>query len=164
VKDIRRRIPDVTLTTDIICGFCGETEEEFLETYRTVEEVAYDGAFIFKYSERKHTIAKRQYPDDVPDPIKAERVSRLVKVQRAVSLEKNRMMIGKTVTVLVEGDAKKSSVQWMGRTDGNTTVVWGKTDPRTAPGQLIPIRITQASAATLVGHEVTSPVPTPPHL
>src|SRR5437870_1868217 len=159
VEDIRRRRSDIALTTDIICGFCGETEEEFLDTYRVMEEVGFHSAFIFKYSERKHTIAARKYPDDVPERVKSERVTRLVNLQKSISLQKNEELLGQTVTVLVEGDAKKSSAQSMGRTDGNITVVWEKNGSGSRPGDLIPMKITRVSATTLFGKEI--PVSSP---
>ncbi len=151
VEAIRRRMPGIALTTDVICGFSTETEEEFQDTYRMVAEVGYHGAFIFKYSERKNTIAERKYQDDVPEPVKSDRVTRLVDLQRATSLRKNQAFVGQTVQVLVEGDAKKSRLQWMGRTDGNVTVVWAKDHSAIRPGDLVLITITQASAATLHG-------------
>ena len=159
VEDMRRRRSDIALTTDIICGFCGETEEEFLDTYRVMEEVGFHSAFIFKYSERKHTIAARKYPDDVPERVKSERVTRLVNLQKSISLRKNEELLGQTVTVLVEGDAKKSSAQSMGRTDGNITVVWEKNGSGSRPGDLIPMKITRVSATTLFGKEI--PVSSP---
>ncbi len=159
VEDIRRRRSDIALTTDIICGFCSETEEEFLDTYRVMEEVGFHSAFIFKYSERKHTIAARKYPDDVPERVKSERVTRLVDLQKSISLRKNEELLGQTVTVLVEGDAKKSSAQWMGRTDGNITVVWEKNGSGIRPGDFIPMTITRVSATTLFGKEI--PVSSP---
>ncbi|MGH7168641.1 MAG: tRNA (N6-isopentenyl adenosine(37)-C2)-methylthiotransferase MiaB [Nitrospiraceae bacterium] len=151
VEDIRRRRSDIALTTDIICGFCTETEEEFLDTYRVMEEVGFHAAFIFKYSERKLTIAARKYPDDVPERVKSERVTRLVDLQKSISLRKNEALLGQTVTVLVEGDAKKSSAQWMGRTDGNLTVVWEKNGSGIRPGDCIPMTIRRVSATTLFG-------------
>jgi tRNA-2-methylthio-N6-dimethylallyladenosine synthase len=154
VEEIRRRNPEIALTTDIICGFCSETEDEFLDTYRTVEAVGYHSAFIFKYSERKNTIAARKYRDDVPDAVKADRVARLVDLQKRMSLRKNRELLGRTVEVLVEGDAKRSPSQWMGRTDGNITVVWEKDGLETKPGDLVPILIQDASATTLFGQPV----------
>ncbi len=157
VEDIRRRIPGVALTTDIICGFCSETEEDFLATMRTVENVGYHSAFIFKYSERKNTIAARKFPDDVPDQIKTDRVSRLVELQRGISLAINRSLVGTTVSVLVEGDAKRSPRQWMGRTDGNVTVVWEKREHHAARGMIVPLMITGASAATLSGEPAPCP-------
>lgn len=151
VDRIRRTIPEVVLTTDIICGFCSETDHDFLDTYRMVEEVQFDSAFIFKYSERKNTIAARKYLDDVPDDVKGARVSRLLEAQRRITLERNRAYIGKTVEVLVERDATRSPTQGMGKTDGNITVVWDKgTDPL-QPGSLTTKHIFKASAATLYG-------------
>ncbi len=157
VEDIRRRIPGVALTTDLICGFCSETEDDFLATVRAVEDVGYHSAFIFKYSERKNTIAARKYPDDVPDEIKTARVTRLVERQRGISLGKNQSLVGRTVPVLVEGDAKRSARQWMGRTDTNVTAVWQKREDDTAPGMVLPLTITGASAATLSGEPAPRP-------
>ncbi|HJU04201.1 MAG TPA: tRNA (N6-isopentenyl adenosine(37)-C2)-methylthiotransferase MiaB [Nitrospiraceae bacterium] len=156
VEDIRRRVPDVVLTTDIICGFCTETDHEFEDTYRLVQEVGYHAAYVFKYSERINTIAARKYPDDVPDAVKSTRVGCLVELQKRVSLQKNRDMIGGTVAVLVEGDAKKSSAQWMGRTDGNITVVWAKGHSSIRPGDFMQIRVFGATATTLLG-ELSTP-------
>jgi tRNA-2-methylthio-N6-dimethylallyladenosine synthase len=152
VEAIHARRAGIVLSTDIICGFCTEREDEFLATYRTVQEVGYHLAFVFKYSERKHTIASRKYPDDIPDSVKAERVTKVVELQKAISLGLNQKMVDRTVPVLVEGDAKRSSDQWMGRTDGGITVVWQKQDlPGIAQGDLISVRVIRASATTLFG-------------
>jgi tRNA-2-methylthio-N6-dimethylallyladenosine synthase len=148
---IRRQIPQVVLTTDIICGFSSETAEEFEDTYRLVKQVQFDSAYIFKYSERKHTIAARKYPDDIPEDIKGSRVSRLVELQRGITLERNKAMIGADVVVLTERDATRSASQGMGKTDGNVTVVWDKGHDPFLPGQLLTKRIVDASAATLYG-------------
>ena len=151
VSDIRRRIPDIVLTTDIICGFCSESDEDFRATYRLVEQVQFDSAYIFKYSERKHTIAARKYADDIPDRVKGLRVAELVELQRSITLERNRHFIGKDMEILVEGDATRSSTQGMGKTDGNITVVWDKDTGHSGPGTLITKHIVEASAATLYG-------------
>ncbi len=151
VGRIRTVIPDVVLTTDIICGFCSESEEDFQDTYRMIERVRFDSAYIFKYSERKNTIAARKYPDDVPDQVKGARVARLVELQRRITLERNRDYIGKEVAILIERDATRSSTQGMGKTDGNITVVWDKGDSLFEPGSFITKRIVEASAATLYG-------------
>ncbi|CAI4031925.1 tRNA-2-methylthio-N(6)-dimethylallyladenosine synthase [Nitrospira tepida] len=157
VERIRTANQGIALTTDLICGFCSESEDEFHDTLSAVGAVRFHSAFIFKYSERKNTIAARKYPDDVPEPVKGERVSRLVEVQRRISLALNQSRIGQTVSVLVEGDAKKSSSQWMGKTDDNLTVVWDKGQATgTAPGQLRSIFIEGATAATLFGREVST--------
>jgi tRNA-2-methylthio-N6-dimethylallyladenosine synthase len=113
--------------------------------------VGYHAAFIFKYSERKNTIAARKFPDDVPELVKSDRVTRLVELQKSISLKKNEALVGRTVQVLVEGDAKKSSAQWMGRSDGNLTVVWEKNQASISPGDLVSIRVARVSATTLFG-------------
>ncbi len=151
VEEIRRRHSGIALTTDIICGFCSETDEEFQDTYRLVQDVGFHAAFVFRYSERKNTIAARKYPDDVPEPVKSERVSRLVDLTKSLSLAKNRELIGRTFEVLVEGDSKRSPDQWMGRTDNFITVVWDKGPAGIRPGMLVPITIQRASVTTLFG-------------
>ena len=150
-EHIRAIIPDVVLTTDIICGFCSETDEDFQATVRLVEQAQLDSAYIFKYSERKNTIAARKYIDDVPDQLKGQRVAKLMEIQRAITAERNRRYIGKTVKILIEGDATKSSTQGMGKTDGNITVVWDKHTGHSKPGTLLTKHIFDASAATLYG-------------
>lgn len=151
VDRIRNTIPDVVLTTDIICGFCSESDEDFRATARLVEQAQLDSAYIFKYSERKNTIAARKYVDDVPDKVKGQRVSTLVEIQRAITAERNRRYIGKDIDILVEGDATRSSSQAMGKTDGNITVVWDKSTADFRPGTLTTKHIFDASAATLYG-------------
>ncbi len=151
VDRIRQTIPGVVLTTDIICGFCTESDQDFQDTCRMVERVRFDSAFIFKYSERKNTIAARKYPDDVPEHIKGARISKLMEIQRQITLERNRELIGKKLVILVDRDATRSSTQGMGKTDGNITVVWDKGTSHFVPGTLITKRIFDASAATLYG-------------
>ena len=151
VDRIRHTIPDVILTTDIICGFCSESDEDFRATFRMVEQAQFDSAYIFKYSERKHTIAARKYADDIPDQVKGMRVAQLVEMQRRITLERNRRYIGKDMDVLVEGDATRSPTQAMGKTDGNITVVWNKSTGDFGSGTLTTKHIFDASAATLYG-------------
>ncbi|MBM4127606.1 MAG: tRNA (N6-isopentenyl adenosine(37)-C2)-methylthiotransferase MiaB [Nitrospira sp.] len=151
VERIRAAIPDIVLTTDIICGFCSESDEEFHDTRRIVEQVRFDSAYIFKYSERKNTIAARKFADDVPDSVKGARVSALVEIQRRITLERNRRYIGQDVHILAEGDATRSSTQGMGKTDGNITVVWDKGTGPFEPGTVVRKHIFEASAATLYG-------------
>jgi tRNA-2-methylthio-N6-dimethylallyladenosine synthase len=149
VDRIRSLRSDIVLSTDIICGFCGESDEDFAETYRLVEEAQFHSAFIFKYSERKNTIAARKFSDDVSEPVKTERVTRLFDLQRSISHERNREYIKATVPVLVEGDSKRSSAQGMGKTDGNITVVWDKRAIASQPGDMISLTIYDASSTTL---------------
>ncbi len=150
VQEIRRR-GDIALSTDIICGFCTETDEDFMKTYRLIEDMGFHSAFIFKYSERKNTIASRKYPDDVSDLVKSNRVTKLVELQRSLSAEKNRALAGQAVEILVEGEAKKSSAQWMGHTESNVTAVWEKARMPVSPGDLISLEVYDASPSTLYG-------------
>jgi tRNA-2-methylthio-N6-dimethylallyladenosine synthase len=157
VDRIRTRCPEIVLTTDIIAGFCSESDAEFADTESLMRQVEYHSAYVFQYSERKNTIAARKYADDVPAGVKAARVTKLVEFQRGVSLKKNRELIGQTVEVLVEGEGKRSRDQWMGRTDGNIVTVFPKRGLASAPlssikpGSLIPVRITDATITTLYG-------------
>lgn len=151
-----RKQGDIILSTDIIAGFCTESHEEFLDTYDLVREIEFQSAYIFKYSERKNTIAYRKFPDDVPDAVKSERVTQLVELQRTISSRKNRQLIGTDVEVLVEGNAKKSSRQWMGHTESNVTVVWDKNALPLSLGDRITIKVEDASASTLFGSPVSS--------
>ncbi len=154
VDEIRRMDSDIVLTTDIIAGFCSESDAEFADTYRLLETVRYHSAFVFLYSERKHTIAARKFPDDVPAEVKSQRVTALVELQRRISTERNREYLGRTLPVLVEGDAKKSHLQGMGKTDGNITVIWDKSTLPSQPGQTLSLSIYDASASTLYARPV----------
>lgn len=149
VDQIRSSCQNIVLTTDVIAGFCSESDEEFSDTYRLLEEVRYHAAFIFKYSERKNTIAARKWPDDIPETVKSERVTALADLQRRISHERNRAYLGTTLSVLVEGDAKRSSLQSKGKSDGNITVVWSKESVPADPGQMIQLSVYDCSASTL---------------
>lgn len=149
VEKIRRLIPDVTLTTDVIVGFSSETDAEFEDTVDVMRQVEFDSAFIFKYSERQNTIAYRKYVDDVPEEKKTERIVRLNALQKAISARKNRASIGQTLRVLVEGPSKKNPARWMGRTDGNKIVIFPQNGFRA--GDLIDVEIHDATANTLFG-------------
>ncbi len=151
-----RKQGDVALSTDIIAGFCTETHEEFLDTCELVQDIGFQTAYVFKYSERKNTIARRKFPDDVSGAVKSERVTRLVELQRTISARKNQQLIGTEVEVLVEGNAKKSAQQWMGHTERNVTVVWEKVAAPLTPGDLVAIKVEDASASTLFGTPVSS--------
>ena len=155
VEDIRRR-GDISLSTDIICGFCSETDAEYLDTYELIREIEFQAAYIFKYSERKNTIASRKYPNDVPEHVKSDRVTRLVGLQKNISTKVNQLLVGQPVNVLIEGPAKKSRDQWMGHTESNVTVVWNKKHAPNQPGDLVTVTVTDASASTLFGECVSS--------
>lgn len=124
IETIRKFIPDCGLSTDVFCGFCSETEEDFLETLSLMEYVKFDSAFMFKYSERPGTYAAKNLPDDVPEDVKSERLERIIKQQNNISLNSNKKDIGKTFQVLIEGTSKKSNVELFGRTQQNKVVVF----------------------------------------
>jgi tRNA-2-methylthio-N6-dimethylallyladenosine synthase len=153
VKRIRAAIPGVSLTTDIISGFPGETLDDHRMTIDLVKEVRYDGAYTFKYSPREKTKAW-EMPDDVPDREKGRRVSEITQLQHDISHEINRMLIGRVERILVEGPSKKSKADWTGRTDTNRVVVFPKGEAQ--PGEYISVLITRATSATLFGAPVTS--------
>jgi len=155
VDDIRSHYPEMVLTTDIIVGFPTETEKEFEDTFKVMEQVKFDSAFIFKYSERKGTIAQRKYPDDVSEEAKTERIMRLNELQKSTSLKKNRAHIGQIHRVLVEEDStKRSEKDIQGRNDGNKLVILPKGSLKV--GDFVGVKITDASANVLKGKLVTA--------
>ncbi|KAA3614627.1 MAG: tRNA (N6-isopentenyl adenosine(37)-C2)-methylthiotransferase MiaB [Calditrichaeota bacterium] len=158
VDEIREIIPGVGLTTDVIVGFSGETDAEFEDTFEVMERVRFDSAFIFKYSERKNTIASRELPDDVPEHLKTERIVRLNELQRQISKEINQSEVGTTKTVLIESVSKKDPNQWLGKTDQNKGVVF--TAENLKPGDFVEVAITSATTNTLLG-EIATPVKKP---
>jgi tRNA-2-methylthio-N6-dimethylallyladenosine synthase len=155
VDEIRTMIPDVSLTTDVICGFCGESDADFEDTLAVMKKVEFDSAFIFKYSERKNTIASRKFLDDVPDHVKTKRVMRLNELQREISKRRNLAEIGKTFEVLIESKSRKNEAEWLGRTDQNKGVVFSAPDKK--PGDFVQVRIIDAGTNTLRGQVVDSP-------
>lgn len=148
IAAIRRIIPECAITTDLFTGFHNETEEDFQETLSLMREVGFDSAFMFKYSERPGTMASRHMPDNVPEDVKIERLNRMIALQNVLSLESNQREVGKEVEVLVEGVAKRSREQMVGRTSQNKTVVF----PRGAHkvGDLAKVKIAKATSATLI--------------
>ena len=148
---MRETIPGLALTTDVIVGFPTETEEEFLQTLDVMRRIEFDAAFMFKYSERQHTIASRKFPDDVPEEEKTSRIVRLVDMQQEISLKRNQMHIGETVDVMVEGKGKKTN-QLLGRTDGNKVTVFP--DNGAQNGALVKVKINEVTSGTLIGETV----------
>ncbi len=151
VGRIRSRIPGAALSTDIIAGFPTETEDEHRETLSLMEEIRYDGAYMFKYSPREGTPAYKM-GDDVPDDVKARRLSEIISLQQRVSYEINRGLVGKVFNVLVDGPSRKSEAQLSGRTDTNKTVVFSRGSSK--PGDAVQVRIDRVSMATLFGEVI----------
>jgi tRNA-2-methylthio-N6-dimethylallyladenosine synthase len=151
VEFIKKRIPNIVLTTDIIVGFPTEKENEFEDTLKTIQDVEFDSAFMFKYSQRKQTIAERKYVDDIPEEVKSERLIRLVELQRKISYKKNQQELGKTFEVLIEGTGKKPR-QKIGRNDGNKIVAFECNGEKI--GDLVNVRIDEVTPNTLIGNVV----------
>ena len=149
IAAVRRIIPDCGLSTDVFCGFCGETLDDHAQTLSLMREVGYDSAFMFKYSERPGTFAARHYSDDVPEEEKIRRLNEIIALQNELSLESNRRDIGKTFEVLVEGYSKRSREQMCGRSQQNKMIVFPKGNAK--PGDLVMVKVTDASSATLLG-------------
>jgi tRNA-2-methylthio-N6-dimethylallyladenosine synthase len=149
VKKIRTLIPNCGLTTDVFCGFSGETEQDFLQTLELLREVEFDSAFMFKYSERPGTYAAKKLPDDVPEDIKIKRLTEIIDLQNKISQKRNQAEVGKTFEVLVEGYSKKSDKDMFGRTSQNKVVVFPNNG--TKIGNLVKVKIVSASSATLIG-------------
>ena len=152
VAAIRRIIPDCGLSTDIFCGFPGETEEDHQLSLSLMEECRYDSAFMFKYSERPGTYASRHLPDDVPEEVKIHRLNEIIALQNRLSAEANARCVGRTYEVLVEGVSKRSREQLFGRTEQNRVVVFDRGTHRI--GDRVQVRVTESSSATLKGVEV----------
>jgi tRNA-2-methylthio-N6-dimethylallyladenosine synthase len=150
VEELRASIPDLALTTDLIVGFPGETEDEARETLEAVEEVRFDGAFTFVYSPRAGTEAAAM-PDQVPDPVKRERIERLVEVVQRIARERNEERVGGLEEVLVEGPSRTDAHLLRGRTRRNTTVNF---DGDALPGELVQVRVDGATSTTLRGSAV----------
>ena len=154
IRRLRDRRPEIALSTDIIVGFPGESEEEFEQTLEILQEVGYDELFGFSYSVRAHTLASKVYLDDVPEHVKKRRLEMVLKLQSEISLKNNRERIGNVEEILFEGAAKLRDGQIMGRTRTNRIVnVMG---PECFFGKLAQVRITAASANSLLGEIVTA--------
>ena len=148
VEFMRKKIPELALTTDVIIGFPTETDADYEDTLKVLHEVRFDSAFMFKYSERKQTIAERKFPDDVPDEVKTERMIKLVELQRKINYDNNRLHLGKVFEVLVEGRAKKPD-QLMGRNEANRIIVFP--DQGQKAGDFVTVLIDEVTPNTLIG-------------
>lgn len=148
VARIRSIMPDCAITTDVIAGFCSETEEDHKETLSLFEKVRFDAAYMFYYSERPGTLAARKYPDDVDIETKTRRLEEIIALQNKLSLESNRRDIGKCFDVLVEGPSKKGQAQLCGRTGTGKMCVWE--DSVHKAGDHVKVKVTECTQATLI--------------
>ena len=148
---MREKMPDITVTSDIIVGFPGETEADFEDTLSILREARYDMVYSFLYSKRDGTPAA-EMENQVPEEIKRERIERLLALQNEISLEKNLSLVGKTLRVLAEGRSKTNADRFTGRTEGGKIVLFDGTDEMT--GRFLPVRITRAAPFTLWGEVV----------
>ena len=151
VDKIKVYMPNCSISTDIIVGFPGETEAEFLDTLDVVKKVHFDSSFMFKYSSRPGTKAA-EYTDQISEEDKQNRLERLIVLQRKNTLSANLKHVGKTLSVMVEKVSKKSAMQWAGRTDGNMWVVFDKTDEEIK--DIVNVRIEDAQGVTLFGSRI----------
>jgi tRNA-2-methylthio-N6-dimethylallyladenosine synthase len=153
IRAIRRILPDATVSSDIITGFCTETEEEHQDTLSIVEWANFSMSYMFFYSERPGTLAARKYPDDIPEEVKKRRLNEIIRLQTAVSLRHNQADIGKTFEVLIEGNSRKSDQDFCGRNTQNKMLVFPK-KPGLQPGDYALVRVRDVTSATLLGEIV----------
>jgi tRNA-2-methylthio-N6-dimethylallyladenosine synthase len=152
IEAIRKYLPEASISTDIIAGFCGESEEEHQQTLSLMEWAGYDFAYMFKYSERSGTLAARKYEDDVPETVKSRRLNEIIELQMKCSLASKERDVGQALEVLAEGVSKKSEGHLYGRSSQNKVVVF----PRGSfsPGDYARVQITHCTPATLIGDPV----------
>ena len=152
VEAIRRAMPDCSITTDVIAGFCGETLVDHEATLELFRKVRYDYAYMFKYSQREGTYAAKHMPDDIADEEKTRRLNEIIALQGQIALENNREEIGREYEVLVEGESHRSKEQLFGRNSQNKVLVFNREDA--VPGTYRTVKVTDCTAATLMGELV----------
>ena len=148
VEKIRSVMPDCGITTDVIAGFSGETEQDHQDTLTLMEQVVFDSAFMFAYSERPGTLASKKYPDDIPYEVKTARLNEIIALQGRMSLKSNEKEIGKVMTVMVEGPSKKNKEELCGRAGSNKMCVFPSLGEK--PGDICQVRVVSVTSATLL--------------
>jgi tRNA-2-methylthio-N6-dimethylallyladenosine synthase len=151
---IKQIIPDCGISSDVIAGFCTETEEDHEDTLRMMAYAQYDMSYMFFYSERPGTLAERRYKDDIALDIKKRRLQEIVEVQNRLSLKSNQKDLGKTFKVLIEATSKRSESDWMGRTSQNKVIVFSKGIHNNRPGDYVQVKANDCTQATLLGEIV----------
>ena len=157
INRIRELIPGCGLSSDIIAGFCTETEEDHLETLSIMEYSRYDMSYMYYYSERPGTLAERRFTDDIPETVKKKRLQEIVEKQNKLSLESNKKDIGKTFKVLIEGNSKKNEKEWKGKNSQNKVIVFHKENYSLRKGEYVNVQVNDCTQATLLGSIVISP-------
>ena len=152
IDAIRRYLPECSITTDVIAGFCTETEEDHQATLEMFRRVRYDYAYMFKFSMRPNTYAAKHLQDDIPDDVKTRRLEEIIALQGEIALENNQKEIGKTFEVLIEGVSHRSDQQLFGRNSQNKVIVFERGDLQ--PGQYANVKVTRCTSATLIGEVV----------
>lgn len=151
VDQVRKIIPNCGISSDIIAGFCTETEEDHQDTLSVMEHSKYDMSYMFFYSERPGTLAARRYKDDVAEDVKKRRLQEIVAIQNRLSLASNQRDIGKTFKVLIEGESKRSNDDWMGRNTQNKVIVFPKNNTDYRKGDYVFVKVNDCTQATLLG-------------
>jgi tRNA-2-methylthio-N6-dimethylallyladenosine synthase len=154
IRRIRELIPDCGITSDIISGFCAETEEDHQETLSLIRECRFDMSYMYFYSERPGTLAARRFKDDIPETVKKKRLDEIVRLQNKISQQSNLNDVGEISKVLIEGDSKKSDLAWMGRNSQNKVVVFPKNGDAFQKGDYAMVKVEQSTGATLIGHSL----------
>jgi tRNA-2-methylthio-N6-dimethylallyladenosine synthase len=153
IDTIRRLIPECSISTDVIIGFCTETEEEHQDTLSLMDYVKFDFAYMYTYSERPGTLAAKRFEDDIPEEVKTRRFNEILKMQQACSLHRLELHIGKTHRVLIDGFSKKSDQDFSGKTEHNITVVF-PTNENNKRGDYVNVTIVRCTPATLIGRMI----------
>jgi tRNA-2-methylthio-N6-dimethylallyladenosine synthase len=151
VARIKEIMPEASISTDIIAGFCTETEQDHQDTMNIMKEVNYDYSYMYFYSERPGTLAAKRYEDDIPEEVKKRRLQEIVDVQWILSNESNKKDVGKIFEVLIEGDSKKSDQEWMGRNSQNKVVVFAKGQHNLKKGDYVQVLVNDFTKGTLLG-------------
>ncbi len=152
IAAIKKYMPDCAISTDIIAGFCGETEEDHQQTLQLMNTVKFDFAYMFMYSERPKTLAERKYKDDVPAEEKKRRLNEIIALQQQHSAEKVKAQVNRIHEVLIEGESRKSDEMWMGRNSQNVVVVFPKKHHQ--KGEYVKVLATQCTPTTLIGESI----------
>jgi tRNA-2-methylthio-N6-dimethylallyladenosine synthase len=154
VDRIREIMPECSISSDIITGFCTETEEDHQQTLSIIDYSKYDLSYMYIYSERPGTLAERRYDDDVPEEVKKHRLTEIIDLQRTWSFKNYQQEIGKTFEVLIEADSRRSDQDWSGRNTQGKVIVFAKGDHNLKKGDYVMVKVTSATSGTLMGEIV----------